>query len=191
MQMSLRFLQGQHRGAILLSLQERREQHEHCKALRPLAVPAQGDLRTGCRPELDLCPGEHVEHPTWHGLDGNSLTRGQRNHRLHVVKSGLDVREALVRRDHEFVDLPELVLDFLPTFRGQLRIRQKWSPERPPGVEVSAGVTQRGQIEIANLILQPQECVRRNTSQLLSVEVQERPVLGEVPCQVIVYAFHA
>ena len=118
MKVSLRFLQGQHRSSILLSLQECREQHEYRKTLRPFAVSAQGNFRAGCRPELNLRLGEHVEHPTRHGLNGYSFARSQRNHGLHVVKPGLHLREALVRRDDEFVDLPQLVLDFLPAFRG-------------------------------------------------------------------------
>ena len=84
----------------------------------PSPCRSKGNLRAGCRPELNLRLGEHVEHPTRHSLYGNSFARSQRNHGLHVMKPGLHLREALVRRDHEFVDLPELVLDFLPPFRG-------------------------------------------------------------------------
>ncbi|MDE2973514.1 MAG: hypothetical protein OXU64_02160 [Gemmatimonadota bacterium] len=139
-------------------------------------------------PSCTLGSCEHVEHSTRDGLDGNGLAGRERNHGLYATESGLHLLEAGVRRDHEVVHFLELRFDLGLPVRRQLRVLEERPPERTLGVEVPGRVPERPEIEEANLLLQDGERSAVRAAQRFAVEVQEGPVVRELPRPPIVPA---
>ena len=191
MKMRLGFFQRHDRGAVGPCFEKRREQHQYREALRAFAVTLHGNLGPAEGPQVDPGVGQHVVYPAGNRLDRDHVASRERNDVLYPAKALLYPLEAVVGAHDElvhFADHPFELRLFLDRKPGVL---QKRLPERSLLSEMAPCIPKRLQIEVRYLPLKSGERSLANRGQRLPVEVQERPVLGEILARRVVFAGHA